>query len=59
MKVDNIFEDLSDGKVLIRLLESISGEKVGRVGEYLDFQMLENEVASFSIKRQAKIIKVA
>ena len=42
MKVDNIFEDLSDGKVLIRLLESISGEKIGRVGEFLDLQLLEN-----------------
>eukprot|EP00794_Sanderia_malayensis_P017761 gene17761-19534_t len=29
--VNNIFEDLSDGRILIKLLEAISGEKVGRI----------------------------
>eukprot|EP00795_Rhopilema_esculentum_P013541 gene13541-4427_t len=31
LKVDDLFQDLSDGRVLIRLLESISGERVGRI----------------------------
>ena len=32
LHVDDLFTDLSDGKVLIRLLETISGEKIGAPG---------------------------
>jgi hypothetical protein len=30
--VNDLFTDLSDGKVLIKLLETISGEKIGAPG---------------------------
>ena len=30
MHVDNLFTDLADGKKLLKLLEIISGEKLGR-----------------------------
>ena len=32
LHVNDLFTDLSDGKVLIRLLETISGEKIGAPG---------------------------
>lgn len=30
--VDDLFTDLSDGRLLISLLEIISGEKLGKIG---------------------------
>jgi spectrin beta len=30
MEIDNLFKDLEDGKRLIKLLEAISGEKLGK-----------------------------
>lgn len=30
MEIDNLFKDLEDGKRLIKLLEIISGEKLGK-----------------------------
>lgn len=32
LHVDDLFEDLADGKILISLLEIISGEKIGVAG---------------------------
>ena len=35
LHVNDLFTDLSDGKVLIKLLETISGEKIGSPGNNL------------------------
>ena len=35
LHVNDLFTDLSDGKVLIRLLETISGEKIGAPGKII------------------------
>ena len=37
LHVNDLFTDLSDGKVLIRLLETISGEKIGTPGNIYVF----------------------
>lgn len=41
--VDDLFTDLSDGRLLISLLEIISGEKLGKIGKTANFytQFLE------------------
>ena len=35
--VDDLFTDLSDGRLLISLLEIISGEKLGKIGKTANF----------------------
>ena len=37
LHVNDLFTDLSDGKVLIKLLETISGEKIGTPGKIIYF----------------------
>ena len=43
MSIDDLFTDLSDGKKLMKLLEIISGEKVGKPNKgVLRVQKMEN-----------------
>ena len=39
LHVNDLFTDLSDGKILIRLLETISGEKIGAPGNILYYSL--------------------
>ena len=43
MKIDDLFTDLADGKMLMKLLEIISGEKIGKPNKgVLRVQKMEN-----------------
>ena len=56
LHVDDLFADLSDGRLLIRLLEIISGEKIGSIGRgRLRINKIENVGKAISFLQQKKV----
>ena len=56
LHVDDLFSDLSDGRLLIRLLEIISGEKIGHVGRgRLRINKIENVGKAIAFLQQKKV----
>ena len=54
--MDDLFSDLSDGRLLIRLLEIISGEKIGHVGRgRLRINKIENVGKAIAFLQQKKV----
>lgn len=57
MEIDNLFNDLEDGKRLIKLLEVISGEKLGKPNQgKLKVHKIENVNKALNFV-QSKVIK--
>ena len=56
LHVDDLFDDLSDGRLLIRLLEILSGEKIASVGRgKLRINKIENVGKALSFLQQKKV----
>ena len=56
LHVDNILTDLSDGRLLIRLLEILSGESIASVGRgKLRINKIENVGKALSFLQQKKV----
>ena len=54
--MDDLFTDLSDGRLLIRLLEIISGEKIGHVGRgRLRINKIENVGKAIHFLQEKKV----
>ena len=56
LHVDDLFVDLSDGRLLIRLLEIISGERIGHIGRgRLRINKIENVGKAIHFLQQKKV----
>lgn len=54
--VDDLFTDLSDGRLLIKLLEVISGEKIGHAGRgRLRINKIENVGKAIHFLQEKKV----
>lgn len=54
--VDDLYTDLGDGRLLIRLLEILSGEKVGSIGRgRLRINKIENVGKAIHFLQQKKV----
>ena len=59
MEIDDLFRDLEDGKKLIKLLEVISGEKLGKPNNgRLKVHKIENLNKSLSFIQSKVIMKL-
>ena len=56
LHVNDLFIDLSDGRLLIRLLETISGEKIGSIGRgRLRINKIENVGKALHFLQEKKV----
>ena len=54
--VDDLYTDLGDGRLLIRLLETLSGEKIGSIGRgRLRINKIENVGKAIHFLQQKKV----
>ena len=54
--MDDLFTDLSDGRLLIRLLEILSGERIGQIGRgRLRINKIENVGKAITFLQQKKV----
>ena len=54
--VDDLYTDLGDGRLLIRLLEILSGEKIGSIGRgRLRINKIENVGKAIQFLQQKKV----
>ena len=54
--MDDLYTDLGDGRLLIRLLETLSGEKIGSIGRgRLRINKIENVGKAIHFLQQKKV----